>query len=136
MGFTVSHILRAPVGKTIVWGSVHPCFFVIAPPAMVGQVPLAVLVYPWTETTFTTFHIPKKNKNKKTNLSSEFFPRATEYVKPNRNGQPVAGITLLTVRTASSVPLVCAGRPTSWGENPFIKKILTKHNWNPSSLKG
>ena len=42
--------LRAPVGKIIVWGSVHQCFFFEALAVTVGQVPLAYLAYPWSVT--------------------------------------------------------------------------------------
>ncbi len=30
-------------------------------------------------------------------MSGEYLPRAAEYIKPNRIGQPVAGITSMTV---------------------------------------
>jgi len=41
---------RASGGKTFFWGSVHQCFFFLAPPVTVGQVPFACLAYPWTVT--------------------------------------------------------------------------------------
>jgi len=49
-GPTNDHELRAPIGKTIVWGSVHQSFFFLSPSYTVGQVPLAYLAYPWTVT--------------------------------------------------------------------------------------